>query len=79
MERMAKLGWTNCYDIMEVYGEKDFNNQEEIDNYLIQKFIENDGDTVLDFYIDTISSHTKVEAEFMRQNSVIKIKNFVDV
>lgn len=36
MERMAKLGWTNCYDIMEVYGEKDFNNQEEIDNYLIK-------------------------------------------
>lgn len=36
VERIAKFGWTNCYDIMAIYGEIDFNSQEEVDIYFFK-------------------------------------------
>lgn len=63
VERIAKFGWTNCYDIMAMYEETDFNNQEEVDNYLFQKFTEGGCDTILDLMVDIISPYLKIEKE----------------
>lgn len=76
MERMAKFGWTNCYDIMDIYGEKDFDNQEEIDNYLLQKFTEDGGDLVLDVYINIISTYPKIETELNEAKQCYKNEEF---
>lgn len=76
VERMAKFGWTKCYQIMEGYGENDLYNQEEIDDYFFQKFTEDDKDWVLDFYIDIISAHSKVEAELYEAKQCYKNEEF---
>lgn len=76
IERMAKWGWTYCYDLINVYGKNDFNNQEEIDNYLFQKFTEDGGDVIFDSLVDIIKSYPKIEIELYEAKQCYNNKEF---
>lgn len=76
VERMAMFGWTNCYYIMAMYEENDFNNQEEVDNYIFQKFTEDGGDNILDLMVDIISPYPKIEKELYEAKQCYRNKEY---